>query len=115
MNIAMDPSALLPYVKAQLQVTWDDAATDERYKQLIADAMAYIDEKLGEPGDYASPGNARELVREYVRYARDAALDVFENNYTARILALKHNKMVRDYADSVESSGETGSQNQPDL
>ena len=70
------PAALLPYVKAQLGVTWQDSATDERYTQLIADAMAYFDGKLGSPGDYTPPA-LREMVKEYVRYARDAALDVF--------------------------------------
>lgn len=103
----MSPALLLPYVKAQLNVTWDDAATDERYRQLIADGMAYIDGKLGAPGDYASPGGARELVREYVRYARDAALDVFENNYTARILALQNDRRVAAYAGEVEGSVST--------
>ena len=100
----MEPALLLPYVKTQLGVTWDDKATDERYKQLIADAMAYIDGKLGAPGDYRSPGGARELVKEYVRYARDAALDVFENNYTARILALQNDRKVTAYAGQVESA-----------
>ncbi|MBQ9647850.1 MAG: hypothetical protein IJV43_05765 [Oscillospiraceae bacterium] len=98
------PALLLPYVKAQLGVTWDDAATDERYLDLIADGMSYIDNKLGVPGDYHSPGGARELVKEYVRYARDAALDVFETNYTARILALQNDRRVSEYANQVESS-----------
>lgn len=98
------PALLLPYVKSQLGVTWEDTATDERYRQLIADGMAYVDDKLGAPGDYASPGGARELVKEYVRYARDAALDVFENNYTARILALRNNERVKSYADQVASA-----------
>ena len=97
------PALLLPYVKAQLGVTWDDAATDERYTQLIADAMAYFDSKLGSPGDYTPPA-LREMVKEYVRYARDAALDVFENNYTARILALQNQRKVEAYAESVEGT-----------
>lgn len=97
------PAALLPYVKAQLGVTWDDKATDERYTQLIADAMAYYDGKLGSPGDYTPPA-LREMVKEYVRYARDAALDVFENNFTARILALQNQRKVEAYAQSVEGA-----------
>lgn len=97
------PAVLLPYVKAQLGVTWDDQATDERYTQLIADAMAYFDGKLGSPGDYTPPA-LREMVKEYVRYARDAALDVFENNFTARILALQNQRKVEAYAQSVEGA-----------
>lgn len=105
MSCAFDPALLLPYVKSQLGVTWQDAATDERYRQLIADGVAYVDDKLGTPGDYASPGGARVLVKEYVRYARDEALEVFEQNYTAQILALQNNRRVTAYATSVQSAG----------
>lgn len=98
-----EPALLLPYVKAQLGVTWQDDATDERYSQLIADAMAYFDDKLGSPGPYTAPA-LREMVKEYVRYARDAALDVFEINYTARILALQNNRRVTAYAESMEGA-----------
>lgn len=38
---------------------------------------------------------------EYVRYARDEALDVFENNYTALILAMQNEGAVKAYAEST--------------
>lgn len=101
---AATPDAVLAYVKSQLGVTWEDTATDERYAQLIADGKAYLDDKLGAPGDYESPGYARELLKEYVRYARDAALDVFETNYTARILAMQNQRRVNAYGASLEAS-----------
>ena len=34
------------------------------------------------------------MLFEYVRYARDSALDVFENNYTSMILAMQHERRV---------------------
>lgn len=105
MGCNFEPALLLPYVKAQLGVTWDDAATDARYLQLIADGVAYVNDKLGTSGDYASPGGARVLVCQYVRYARDAALEVFEQNFTAQILALQNNRRVTAYAESVQSAG----------
>ena len=94
------PELLLPYVKAQLGVTWDDAATDERYTRLIADAMAYFDRKLGYPGDYRPP-ELREMVKERVRYARDGALDVFENNFQSQILALQNDRKVENYVSQM--------------
>ena len=35
---------------------------------------------------------------EYVRYARDSALDVFENNYQSLILSMQSERRVSAYA-----------------
>lgn len=94
---------LLDYVKAQLGVTWQDSATDALYLQLIQDAMAYFDEKLGSGGDYTSP-RLRELVKERVRYARDNALEVFENNFQAAILAAQNHVKVANYGSTVSET-----------
>ena len=99
---------LLHDIKIALNVTWDDSDTDERLLGFIADGRAYIDDKLGEAGDYQSPGYPRTLLKEYVRYARDEALDVFENNYQALILAMQNQKGVRDYAAAMEGTEKAG-------
>ena len=104
----MSCEVLLYDIKRALNVTWDDDATDERLRGLIDDGMAYIDDKLGEAGDYLRPGYPRTLLKEYVRYARDEALDVFENNYQSMILAMQNQKGVRAYAASVEGTEKTG-------
>ena len=103
-----DAAALLPAIKTYLQVTWDDEQTNQRILGLIEDGAAYLDDKLGEAGDYENPGYPRTLLKEYVRYVRDDALDVFENNYQALILAAQNKKGVRDYAAAVEGSEKTG-------
>ena len=100
----MPCEVLLYDIKIALNVTWDDAATNERLLGLIQDGRAYIDDKLGEAGDYLHPGYPRTLLKEYVRYARDEALDVFENNYQSMILAMQHQKGVRAYAAAVEGA-----------
>lgn len=92
------PAALLPMIKAYLQITWEDEHTDSRVTGLIEDGIVYIDRLLGTAGDYVSPGQARTLLKEYVRYARDEALDVFENNYIQLINELQNDKRVIDYA-----------------
>lgn len=96
------PAALLADVKNYLNITWDDKATDAKINGLIASAAAYLDSKLGGQPDYEADGMPRTLLMEYVRYARDSALDVFESNYQALILTAQQESMVSDYV--VESA-----------
>lgn len=93
----MSPLELLQDVKIYLGITWQDSTTDQRITGLIASGMAYIDSKYGKAAGYSVDGFPRTLLFEYVRYARDAALDVFENNYTALILAMQNEKRVNEY------------------
>lgn len=96
----VDPMvALLAAVKTYLQITWTDTETDARLTELINAGKAYLDLLFYDsPGDYESPGAERTLLFEYVRYARDGATDVFENNYRSLILAAQHERMVTAYA-----------------
>ena len=80
------PAALLADVKNYLNITWDDEATNAKISGLIASAAAYLDSKLGGQPNYEADGMPRTLLMEYVRYARDSALDVFESNYLPLIL-----------------------------
>lgn len=95
---------LLHDIKVYLNITWEDEATDARIRGLIEDGMAYLDDKLGEPGNYTSPGYPRTLLKDYVRYARDEALDVFENNYQSLILTMVNNKGVQSYGERLASA-----------
>lgn len=107
------PDGLLADVKAYLNITWDDETTDTKISGLVASGMVYLDGKLGrvylngkysDGADYVADGLPRTLLFEYVRYGRDAALDVFENNYTSMILAMQHERMVAAYVGSAEST-----------
>lgn len=95
---------LLADVKIRLGITWQDELTDKRIAGLIEDGQAYLDNKIGVPGYYDDPGYARTLLMEYVRYARDEALDVFEQNYLALLLAARDERRVRDYAEGEDSA-----------
>ena len=44
------------------------------------------------------------MMMEFVRYARDEALDVFENNYMALILNMQNGRMVRAYVESTKQT-----------
>lgn len=89
---------LLDDVKNRLNITWQDDDTDRKILDLIDDGIAYLNDKQGRPGDYMRPGYPRSLLFEYVRYARDDALDVFENNYQHMILAMQNQGRVKAYA-----------------
>lgn len=91
-------SALLTDIKNDLNITWDDTATDQKITNYIRAGMAYLNSKYGGEADYTSDGLPRDLLFEYVRYRRDGALDVFENNYLSLILAMQHKKAV-NYAE----------------
>lgn len=100
------PEGLLRDVKNYLDITWDDEATDRKYTGLIAGGMAYLNDKAGEELDYTREGYGRSLLMDYVRYARDSALDVFENNFRHLLLAMQNNRRVVRYAKSAVSAGE---------
>lgn len=96
------PPALLTDVENYLNITWQDTATDNKISNLIASASAYLDSKLGSAADYTADGLPRTLLFEYVRYARDSALDVFETNYRSMILAMQNEGVTAVYG--VEST-----------
>ncbi len=98
------PPELLDDVKNYLNITWDDEATDRKLAGLIASGAAYLDGLLGEAADYIADGEPRTLLMEYIRYARDSAQDVFENNYQSRLLGMQHERAVSRYGQCMEGS-----------
>lgn len=87
---------LLLDVKNHLDITWEDQATDDKICGLIASGTIYLDSKAGTTNDYEADGYPRTLLMEYVRYARDQALDVFETNYQSLILGMRDEVMLHD-------------------
>lgn len=91
------PAELLHDVKNYLNITWDDEATDRKISGLIASGAAYLEDKLGSAANFEEDGMPRTLLFDYVRYGRDSALDVFENNYRSLILGMQNGKAVERY------------------
>lgn len=98
----MLPDGLLEDVKSILDVTWTSDSTDKKIKEYITGGIAYLNGKGGLDADYTAPGLPRTLLFEYCRYARDAALDVFENNYRSMILAMQNKERVSAYVEGTE-------------
>lgn len=101
MSIEVSPE-LLADVKTVLNVTWSDPGTDSRLTILTQNGMTYLNDKLGIPADYSRPGYPRMLLFVFVRYARDEALDVFENNYMSLILAMQNERLVKAFVAETE-------------
>ena len=98
------PEGLLQDVKNYLNISWNDEATDRKISGLIASGMIYLNGKLGENADYTQDGNPRTLLMEYVRYGRDSALDVFENNYLSPLLGMQIERAVNLYVEGTEKT-----------
>lgn len=96
---------LVGKAKLWCNITWSDETTDAKVSALIASGEAYIDGKLGIPADYTVSGEPLTLLCEYVRYGLSDALDVFENNYLNRLLAMQHERKVSAYAEDAVSAG----------
>lgn len=96
------PPELLADVENYINITWQDTDTDNKISNLIASASTYLDSKRGSSSDYTADGLPRTLLFEYVRYARDSALDVFETNYRSMILAMQNEGVTAVYG--VEST-----------
>lgn len=92
------PEGLLADVKVWLQISWEDG----RLPGMIASGISYLDHKAGKALDYTEDGQPRTLLMEYVRYARDNALDVFENNYRSMLLDL----IIMTYGTEGDDGGE---------
>lgn len=101
-------TALLRDVKTYLNITWSDPATDDRVRGLIAAGSAYLDGKAGMVCDYSQDGTARSLLLDYVRYGRDEALDVFENNFRHLIMALQTSSEVDRYVAKTAAAAACG-------
>lgn len=98
--MAVNP-ALLADIKNYLDITWDDDATDRKISGIISNGINYLTLKGGQGLDF-NGGLANQLLKDYVRYTRDSALDVFENNYKSMIMGLKLERKVIDYVENAE-------------
>lgn len=95
--------ALLADVKNYLDITWEDEATDRKVSGIIASGMKYLSLKGGSCLDF-SKGLPNQLLKDYVRYTRDSALDVFENNYRSLILTLQLERKVIANVENAEQA-----------
>ena len=95
---------LLPEVENYLNITWQDDATDRKISGIISRGIARLSKLCGGEPDFTVPGDAQELLYEYCRYARDEALDVFENNYRSMLLTMQNDRKLARHAEDTVST-----------
>ena len=93
------PEGLLVAVRNYLDITWTDAAGDEKLSGIIARGMKYIDRAAGAAMDYTLEDKPRELLFDYCRYVRSNALDEFQANYLPELLGLQLREEAARYAE----------------
>lgn len=80
---------MLEDIRRYLQITYEDADTDQVLTGLIARGRKVIDDYAGAPQNYDSEGLPRQLLFDYVRYGRSHALEMFEINFRRDLIALR--------------------------
>ncbi len=83
---------LLSQVKRKLNITWEDADTNNRLTDIIQSAIPTLKHKLGiaDPNfDFAAPGMENNLFLAYCFYEWNHCLNEFDDNYANNILQVR--------------------------
>ena len=85
---------ILSEVKQYLKITWD--SDDAMLSGIIERGKARLLEISGAPIDFDAEDLPKSLLLDYCRYANSQALEVFEKNFHAELLALYFRGRVMD-------------------
>lgn len=94
----MTAENMLHDVRNYLDITYADEGIDQKLLGIMERGMDYLDRKAGEAQDYEKEGAARALLFDYCRYARNNALELFEQNFMAELVGLRIGVQTDDYA-----------------
>ena len=93
------PDDVIQSVKRHLHITWSDSDTDAKLLDMICDAEAALNHKLGAVIDYTQVGAERRLFLNYLLYAWNDALEQFDTAYRAEIIQIRHKYEVERFAE----------------
>ena len=93
------PDDVIQSVKRHLHITWSDSDTDAKLLDMICDAEAALNHKLGAVIDYTQVGAERRLFLNYLLYAWNDALEQFDAAYRAEIIQIRHKYEVARFAE----------------
>ena len=74
-------TGLLEEVRNYLDITWADAAGDEKLSGMIERGIQFLNNKAGAEMDYTEETVQKELLFEYCRHSRNGILNEFIVNY----------------------------------
>lgn len=83
---------LLSQVKRKLNITWEDADTNNRLTDIVQSAIPALKHKLGiaDPNfDFAQPGMENDLFKAYCFYEWNHCLNEFDDNYANNIAQVR--------------------------
>lgn len=92
-----DVNVLLEDIKNNLDITWDDEATDKKISGMISRGMKWLNDITGSELNYDEEDMPRELLFTRVMYDRAGALDDFRKNYLSEINDLVMRERVKRY------------------
>jgi len=95
---------LLAAVRNYLDITYVDAATDQKLTSMIEDGIFYLNDAIGAGMNYRSPGPVRRLLFDYVRYARSGASNQFWEHYRQDIIPLRQKQEVAAYEAATDDT-----------
>ncbi len=96
---------LLNEVKNFLDITWDDPAGDIKLSGIIQRGIIRINELCNAEFDYSlntQDALAKDLLLNYVLYARSNAVSDFMDNYSSEINRLQLMQEVKRYGQEEE-------------
>lgn len=102
--------ALIKSVKRHCKITWDDEDTNQDIADIVADAIPFMQHKLGIPANkvpkvFVDAGEERRLFKEYCLYCWNNMKSEFEANYKSEILTVRHKYEVEAAKNETEATG----------
>lgn len=89
---------LLAAARNYLDITWEDAAGDEKLRGILERGVSYLNRIAGEDLDMTEGTRGRELLLDYVRYVRAGALQDFAKDFALELNNLNIEREVAQYA-----------------
>lgn len=89
---------ILEAVRNYLDITYYDTETDKKLIGIIERGKKYLDKRAGTEQGYEKDSEEYALLLDYCRYARNNALEMFEQNFRSELIALRIGVQTDDYA-----------------
>lgn len=85
-------------VKRHLSITWDDENTNQTVRDYIIDGQNHLMSLCGDFSiDFNADIEAKRLLKEYCRYARNYSIEAFNHNFQDDILRFQIDHAIHDY------------------
>lgn len=85
---------LLEEVKGYLKITWNDENSE--IESLIERGKKYLSRLIGTSLIFEEDNLPKQLLLDYCRYAKNNALEFFEENFSSDILLLCLEEAIKD-------------------